>query len=249
MQVMGQVAREHGFDSLFLSTLCDPEQGLAIGCKVLRRKLDSMAGDNHTWPVSLERRSKPRLSGASPDPQIQLTFDQGKRCSGTHFVPSKAKNAWKLCIRAGRTANRIGPCRRSDHRVASRSRGPRQLAAELATAKQSLPRPMIANTLATRTSPNAHHNRRRKAFRNNAKPNHRELPQQIGLPSPITLQSTPPGPAAQAVARHQAREVHPMAVRRRPTQAVIPAETQNPSMTSLWTVKACQPNFPPPQGD
>src|SRR5882757_8844118 len=45
MQVMGQVAREHGFDHLFLSTLCDPEQGLAIGCKVLRRKLDSMAGD------------------------------------------------------------------------------------------------------------------------------------------------------------------------------------------------------------
>jgi len=45
MQVMGQVAREHGFDPLFLSTLCDPEQGLAIGCKVLRRKLDSMAGD------------------------------------------------------------------------------------------------------------------------------------------------------------------------------------------------------------
>src|ERR1700732_2467707 len=45
MQVMGQVAREHGFDPLFLSTLCDPEHGLAIGCKVLRRKLDSMAGD------------------------------------------------------------------------------------------------------------------------------------------------------------------------------------------------------------
>src|SRR5712692_5955899 len=27
MQVMGQVARETGFDALFLSTLCDPEQG------------------------------------------------------------------------------------------------------------------------------------------------------------------------------------------------------------------------------
>ena len=45
MQVMGQVARETGFDALFLSTLCDPEQGLAIGCKVLRRKFDAMAGD------------------------------------------------------------------------------------------------------------------------------------------------------------------------------------------------------------
>jgi soluble lytic murein transglycosylase-like protein len=45
MQVMGQVARETGFDALFLSALCDPEQGLATGCKVLRKKLDAMAGD------------------------------------------------------------------------------------------------------------------------------------------------------------------------------------------------------------
>jgi soluble lytic murein transglycosylase-like protein len=45
MQVMGQVAREAGFDAPFLSALCDPEQGLAIGCKVLRKKLDAMAGD------------------------------------------------------------------------------------------------------------------------------------------------------------------------------------------------------------
>ncbi len=45
MQVMGQVAREAGFDALFLSALCDPEQGLAVGCKVLRKKLDAAAGD------------------------------------------------------------------------------------------------------------------------------------------------------------------------------------------------------------
>src|SRR3954469_10627992 len=45
MQVMGQVARETGFDALFLSVLCDPEQGLALGCKVLRRKFDAMSGD------------------------------------------------------------------------------------------------------------------------------------------------------------------------------------------------------------
>ena len=44
-QVMGQVARETGFDALFLSALCDPEQGLAVGCKVLRKKFDAMAGD------------------------------------------------------------------------------------------------------------------------------------------------------------------------------------------------------------
>jgi soluble lytic murein transglycosylase-like protein len=45
MQVMGQVAREMGFDGTFLSAVCDPEQGLAIGCKLLRKKLDAMDGD------------------------------------------------------------------------------------------------------------------------------------------------------------------------------------------------------------
>jgi soluble lytic murein transglycosylase-like protein len=45
MQVMGQVARENGFDEPFLSALCDPADGLDIGCKVLRKKLDVMAGD------------------------------------------------------------------------------------------------------------------------------------------------------------------------------------------------------------
>src|SRR4029077_12188922 len=45
MQVMGQVAREAGFDAKFLSALCDPEQGLSTGCKVLRKKFDAMGGD------------------------------------------------------------------------------------------------------------------------------------------------------------------------------------------------------------
>jgi soluble lytic murein transglycosylase-like protein len=45
MQVMGQVARENGFDEPFLSALCEPADGLDIGCKVLRKKLDAMAGD------------------------------------------------------------------------------------------------------------------------------------------------------------------------------------------------------------
>src|SRR5271154_1200653 len=45
MQVMGQVARETGFDAPFLSALCDPEQGLLTGCKVLRKKFDAMAND------------------------------------------------------------------------------------------------------------------------------------------------------------------------------------------------------------
>jgi soluble lytic murein transglycosylase-like protein len=45
MQVMGQVAREAGFAEPFLSALCDPADGLDIGCKVLKKKLDAMAGE------------------------------------------------------------------------------------------------------------------------------------------------------------------------------------------------------------
>jgi soluble lytic murein transglycosylase-like protein len=45
MQVMGQVARETGYDAPYLSAICDPQQGLAIGCKVLRKKFDANAGD------------------------------------------------------------------------------------------------------------------------------------------------------------------------------------------------------------
>ena len=45
MQVMGQVARETGFDALFLSAFFDLEQCLAIGCRVLRKKFDDIAGD------------------------------------------------------------------------------------------------------------------------------------------------------------------------------------------------------------
>src|SRR5208283_3316624 len=45
MQVMGQTAREMGVSSPYLSTLCDPAVGLAVGCKVLRRKLDACGGD------------------------------------------------------------------------------------------------------------------------------------------------------------------------------------------------------------
>src|SRR5580692_9066457 len=35
MQLMGQVAREHGFTGKFLSALCDPAVGLDLGCTAL----------------------------------------------------------------------------------------------------------------------------------------------------------------------------------------------------------------------
>src|ERR1700675_4012628 len=39
LQVMGQVAREHGFQGPFLSSLCDPSAGLTFGSIVLAGKL------------------------------------------------------------------------------------------------------------------------------------------------------------------------------------------------------------------
>lgn len=45
MQVMGQVARENGLATEFLSELCSPEIGIAIGCKVLTNKLGVVGGD------------------------------------------------------------------------------------------------------------------------------------------------------------------------------------------------------------
>lgn len=45
LQVMGQVAREHGFEEKFLSALCDPAAGLQIGCMVLAAKLAAAAGN------------------------------------------------------------------------------------------------------------------------------------------------------------------------------------------------------------
>jgi len=45
MQVMGQTAREMGVTSPHLSALCDPATGLAVGCKLLKKKLESSNGE------------------------------------------------------------------------------------------------------------------------------------------------------------------------------------------------------------
>lgn len=45
MQVMGQVAREHGYKATFLSSLCDPDTGVDVGCDVLKSKLALGGGD------------------------------------------------------------------------------------------------------------------------------------------------------------------------------------------------------------
>lgn len=45
MQVMGQVAREHGFVGISLASLCDPAVGLEIGCRVFAAKLAAAEGN------------------------------------------------------------------------------------------------------------------------------------------------------------------------------------------------------------
>jgi len=60
MQVMGQVAREHGFSDKFLSALCEPKNGVTIGCIVLASKLSQTNGD-------LARALQIWNGGANPD--------------------------------------------------------------------------------------------------------------------------------------------------------------------------------------
>jgi soluble lytic murein transglycosylase-like protein len=65
LQVMGQVAREHGFQRPFLSALCDPSPGLTIGCIVLAAKL-AAAGGNVPRALALWN------GGANPDYAAQV---------------------------------------------------------------------------------------------------------------------------------------------------------------------------------
>lgn len=69
MQVMGQVAREYGFTSASLASLCDPTAGLEIGCRVFAAKLAAAEGNvtralllwngagNHDYPTSVLARA------------------------------------------------------------------------------------------------------------------------------------------------------------------------------------------------
>ena len=46
MQLMGQSAREMGFNAK-MASLCDPDNGLEWGCKHLKAKMDAHGGDVH----------------------------------------------------------------------------------------------------------------------------------------------------------------------------------------------------------
>ena len=66
MQVMGQVAREHGFTGKFLSALCEPAAGLDIGCAVLTAKLTIRSGSS-SRESSPGRTTEGSLSAAPGD--------------------------------------------------------------------------------------------------------------------------------------------------------------------------------------
>ena len=68
MQVMGTVAREHGFKG-WLTELCRPELGILYGCKHLRLKLDKY---KNTWEaVAAYNAGSPRLT---PDGKFENQY-------------------------------------------------------------------------------------------------------------------------------------------------------------------------------
>jgi len=76
MQVMGQVAREHGFSGKFLSALCEPAAGLDIGCAVLASKL-AAASPRSGQGIALDESVVARAlelwnGGANPDYAAQV---------------------------------------------------------------------------------------------------------------------------------------------------------------------------------
>jgi soluble lytic murein transglycosylase-like protein len=73
MQVMGQVAREHGFSGKFLSALCEPATGLDIGCAVLSTKLAIRSGS----PSRASNATEGSLSSSADDIGRALTLWNG----------------------------------------------------------------------------------------------------------------------------------------------------------------------------
>jgi soluble lytic murein transglycosylase-like protein len=47
MQVMGEVAREHGFIDASLASICNPATAVDVGCRVFAAKLDAANGDTN----------------------------------------------------------------------------------------------------------------------------------------------------------------------------------------------------------
>ena len=107
MQVMGQVAREHGFaasEHPFLSELCDPEQGIAVGCRVLSAKLALAANDfprNAPVPCSVIPTGGPILIG----PQRGIAAPPANATSPSAEASSASSTSSKSSIPSASSPN------------------------------------------------------------------------------------------------------------------------------------------------
>jgi len=84
MQVMGAVAREHGFDAPYLPALCDPWANLDIGCRHLLY-LKGRFHEHHGWAgvVAAYNAGSPRRATAgSIEYENQVYVDQVMRRLG-----------------------------------------------------------------------------------------------------------------------------------------------------------------------
>ena len=91
MQVMGQVAREHGFDGRFLSALCDPDAGVSMGCVVLAAKLE-LAG--RSSDEVRDETGQARLHLCLPDCGFGLHYDRiGTLCAADSKACGRARRS------------------------------------------------------------------------------------------------------------------------------------------------------------
>lgn len=63
MQILGQVAREFGFEGKYLTQLCDPLVGIEFGCRKLAACLKKANGDINRALESWNGGSNPNYSG------------------------------------------------------------------------------------------------------------------------------------------------------------------------------------------
>lgn len=65
MQIMGEVARELGFQGEYLSELCNPANGIEYGCKLLAQKRDKyLPGFGWDGVIAAYNAGSPRLTNA-----------------------------------------------------------------------------------------------------------------------------------------------------------------------------------------
>ena len=77
MQVMGAVAREHGFRGAYLTELCEPETNLEYGCRHLAALRDRFHAA-HGWPgvVAAYNAGSPRRVGVDGPYENQSYVDE-----------------------------------------------------------------------------------------------------------------------------------------------------------------------------